>query len=550
MVRVVALAWFVGALALGGTAAAEVRVSVDRDPVRMDESFILTYRFDGPAIEPNFAPLQTHFEVLQTNRISSVEIDQGVARSQLEWKLTLMPRRAGVLIIPPVRFGAELSEPLQIRVLEAAAAGGGEEIFLEVTVDPPQTYVQSQIVYTVKLYRSVPTSNASLTEPSFADGDAVVRELKQDANYESWRDGKRYNVFERKYAVFPQRSGALTFDPVTFRADVRDRSWRMRSRRAVSEPMTVDVLPRPDGLTDAWLPARRVELAETLPADPQEVRVGEAITRTVTVVADGLTAAQLPPLLSDLPDAIKTYPDQPVLQDEEGPGGIMGVRQEKTALLPTHPGVYVLPEIRLPWFDTISGERRVAVLAPRELRVVPSPDAAAVTPDIEVATAAVPPTVGDAPAPVATGELAFWRWTAAALGAGWLGTLILAGLAMRRRRAPAEKARSKAAGTSDRRTARRALRAACDSDDAAGARDALLAWAGAAGIGEGRLTLAELARRCPDELAAEIDRLNRALYGVAPPPWRGQGLWDAMRSEPATRQASAPEAGNSALSPL
>ena len=41
----------------GGTAAAEIRASVDRDPVRMDESFILTYRFDGPAVEPNFAPL-------------------------------------------------------------------------------------------------------------------------------------------------------------------------------------------------------------------------------------------------------------------------------------------------------------------------------------------------------------------------------------------------------------------------------------------------------------------------------------------------------------
>jgi len=50
--------------------------------------------------------------------------------------------------------------------------------------------------------------------------DAVIEKLTEDSNYGTKINGVDYSVTERKYAIFPQKSGTLTIKPLVLTAAV------------------------------------------------------------------------------------------------------------------------------------------------------------------------------------------------------------------------------------------------------------------------------------------------------------------------------------------
>ena len=47
--------------------------------------------------------------------------------------------------------------------------------------------------------------------------DAVIQKLGDDKNFETHRGNKRYSVYERRYAIFPQASGDMQIEPMVFK---------------------------------------------------------------------------------------------------------------------------------------------------------------------------------------------------------------------------------------------------------------------------------------------------------------------------------------------
>ena len=71
-----------------GPAPAEVTVSVDRYPVRVNESFQLVFSNDvTPDREPDFSLLQPHFTILGNKRGSSTRIVDGEYQRRIDWTL-------------------------------------------------------------------------------------------------------------------------------------------------------------------------------------------------------------------------------------------------------------------------------------------------------------------------------------------------------------------------------------------------------------------------------------------------------------------------------
>ena len=134
-------------------------------------------------------------------------------------------------------------------------------------------------------------------------------------------------------------------------------------RRFRSQPLVIDVKPIPAEFDGAyWLPADRVELREQWPADLTGLVAGEPVTRSIVLIADGLTAAQLPEIELQAIDGIKQYPDQPVLQDRRNSKGIHAQRAQKVALIPGSPGIYRVPEISVNWWNRATGQLETATL--------------------------------------------------------------------------------------------------------------------------------------------------------------------------------------------
>ena len=121
----------------------------------------------------------------------------------------------------------------------------------------------------------------------------------------------------------------------------------------VTEAKMIEILKQPAHSSGVQLlPSSKVELTETWNGDLGELRVGEPITRTITMTAEGQTGAQINPL--DLPPSsdFKIYPDQAQIETKKTGDGVLGVRIESMALVPRRAGQITLPSIEVKWWNT------------------------------------------------------------------------------------------------------------------------------------------------------------------------------------------------------
>jgi hypothetical protein len=558
MVRVIAqLLTAFCVIVLAMPAHATVNVRVDRSNVQITDSIRVVFETDqGASGDIDLSVLENDFEVLGTSQSTNVNIINGQFRRSSSWTVDLLAKREGTLTIPAVLIGNEFTEPVTVTVSPSKAGAAGTpagDIFLEVEVDTTEPYVQGQVIYTVRLFRSVPISNASLTEPVITGGDVVIEQLGDDIAYETQRGGRTLAVIERRYALFPQSSGNFSIAPLRFEGRVTpDRRFggldpfgRGKIVRIRSDAIEFEARPIPAGFTgNAWLPAQQVFLVESWPDDSQEFRVGEPVTRTLTLRANGLSSSQLPEIAPAAPDNIKQYPDQPVLENRADQIGLIAIRQEKIALIPSEPGTFVLPEVVIPWWNTRSDALEYARLPARPIDVLPAVGApAAEKPQIDTSVADGPVETVE-PAASRTAKSSIWVWVSLALGIGWLATAAL-WLATRNRVAERP---SRTTPPSEKSLVQK-IRQCCADNHANAAKDALLAWGGCRWPGSRVSSLGDLAARLDGDLQIQIHVLSHALYDASESVWDGKSLWHAFETH-AKRKTARPAKPEPELEPL
>ncbi|MGZ5056044.1 MAG: BatD family protein, partial [Methylobacter sp.] len=376
--------------------AAQIGVSFDRNPVSVDESFQIIFTAnESPDNDPDFSPLEQDFEILGQSQSSNSSWINGRSSKTIQWTINVMAKHPGSLAVPPIKFGNDVSQPASILVTQATAnkaVNTDDDLFLEVDATPQTPYVQSQVLYSARLYRKVEIAQASLSEPELSD--AVIEKLGDDSNYNTLVDGVNYVVTERKYAIFPQKSGSLTIKPLILTAEVVANtrpnfngffnSQMTRTRKVLSKPVTLNVKPVPATFTGKhWISAEQLILKEEWSGDNQQMKVGEPLTRTLTLLAKGTTVGQLPELNSGkISDQLKTYPDQPVLREQKKPEGLIAFREEKIAIIPSKAGFYKLPAIEIPWFNSQSQKMEVAKIPETQITVLEAAGAALPEPAI------------------------------------------------------------------------------------------------------------------------------------------------------------------------
>jgi hypothetical protein len=546
-------AWLLLMLLLGFAAGARagVSASVDRDRIALSESFQLVIRVDASlrAAEPELAPLERDFEVLGSNRNSSFTITNGRSESATTWQISLMARHAGELTIPAIEVGGERTQPITISVSEdpAPASAAGRDVQLQVETDAAEVHVQQQLLLTVRLLHAVNLNRgATLEAPEIPD--AVVRELGENS-FEKVIDGRRYGVFERRYAVFPQKSGELVVPALGFQAAVGGGGgWfdqfgrRSKVLRLRSEEKRVRVLPPEAGATP-WLPARVLTVIETWDKSPQELHVGDSATRTVTITATGLTGAQLPPLPAPAVDGLRFYPDQPRIEDAQDAEGITGTRVESSAVIPSRAGDIEFPEVKVRWWDTGNRRFEEAVVPRRTIRVLPAANGAAAPapPAIADAGAAAPvpaepatpaPVIaapGSTPSPAATPP---WPWMVATLLLA-LATGFSSWQWWRATRATPRTAASPPEAPQDAREAElfETLRKACRANDAPQVQALLPRWGRAAFPHAAIHSASDIGTAAHDDALSEgIERLLASRYAANAAPCNVDALLERLEA--------------------
>jgi hypothetical protein len=150
-----------------------------------------------------------------------------------------------------------------------------------------------------------------------------------------------------------------------------------RQVRTGSEPATVEILPRPDGLAGNWLPAEEIRLHDSWTENPPQLRAGEPVTRTITVEARGLTGSQIPVLEPGEPADTRLYPEQPVIDSRTDGNKVFGFSRQSFTYIPDRTGKLRVPPIELAWWNIDKDQEELAQLPEWELNVARGSGAAA-----------------------------------------------------------------------------------------------------------------------------------------------------------------------------
>jgi hypothetical protein len=362
---------------------AELTSKVNRTVLDSNETLQLRVRLDAQAFtsEPDFTPLQTDFEILSNSRQQQYSSVNGKSVSYTDWNLILLPKRTGIILIPSLKYKREISNAVEVTVRAAttsgSAASGKQPIYTETLVDKSAVYIQEQIILTHRLYTSVQLRDYSLSELDIPG--AIVQRLG-DSQFQKVINGRNYLVLEVRYAIFPQSSGKLDIPPLRFGAyETASRSqfgsFSSRGNRVFrdTDAKRIDIMARPAHVpANEWMPSSKVELSEQWSGDPDSLIVGEPITRTIRINAQGLTGAQILPLPIIESPNYKVYPDQPQLEEQAIGDGVLGTRTESLALVPNRAGELVIPAIEMRWWDTKNQRMQTASLPATKVQVNPS----------------------------------------------------------------------------------------------------------------------------------------------------------------------------------
>jgi len=358
-----------------------LNAEVDRTQLASNESLRLIVTADETATaKVDFSELLLQFDIINTQRSNQTSIVNGKISSSTQWILILSPKESGQLVIPSFEYRGVYSQAIPITVDDNAKSGGAnkgtpvdKDVFLRLSVNKNTLYVQEQLLVTIRLYYKTALSSYD-NEALQIDNSTLT--LVSENNFRSDVKGVNYNVLEKTYALHPQASGTITIPAQSWRLEkALNRFSFGRSGNPYlyvrSDPVTIEVLPIADESTaSTWLPSTALTLDGKWKQSILEAKVGEPLNYQLVLIANGLTAAQLPDITLPESDEFTIYSDKADINDNKSTAGIIGTRVNNFAIIPRKTGTFTFPGTTVKWWNTEKNREEQATVKAQSIVVV------------------------------------------------------------------------------------------------------------------------------------------------------------------------------------
>ncbi|WP_027581022.1 BatD family protein [Bradyrhizobium sp. Ai1a-2] len=279
------------------------------------------------------------------------------------------------------RFAIACLLALLVPLAAQAQQNAAPEPIVRVAIDPAQVLVGQRATLRVEvLAPNYMTAPPEL--PGFQLRNAVTRQL-QSVNLNEQSNGIEYAGVRFEFAIYPLEAGsyAISDQKLTIKYAAEPPATR---EAVISLPRIEFQASIPDAAAGLhpFLTATSLTMEQQIQRSSEELKVGDAVTRIVTIKADGTPAMLLPPIAFSPIDGLAVYPAQPSLQDttEGRSDALSAARVDSATYMLEKPGDYVLPAIDVRWWNAGDGKIALAHLDAVPLQVAANPAAGSAAP--------------------------------------------------------------------------------------------------------------------------------------------------------------------------
>lgn len=355
--------------------------SVSQKEVGKNETFKITFKLKGSG--KNFQPPDFNFfDVVQRGKYFNRVIRNNNFSKEEVREYRLKPTKKGKFEIgaASVKMNGKTvkTDPIPIKVTKKSEKDNRKivekirrKLFLKCEISDKNPYKGEQIIVTYKLYYAI----NGLGRPKKAQKPQFNDFWQEEIDIPKKQREKRVTVKGKQFvenklmkvALFAQRSGELTIDPLALTYDIQYRDSRNRNRgffnqydvKTVtvdidSDPQKIDVKPLPrnkpssfSGLVGKFEMNGSLNKKQTMTDDP--------ISLTINVSGRG-NLNLLQPFNLDLPPVFESY--SPKVKENIGTNN-RSVRGRKTMeylLIPRSPGKYKIDPVEFTYFDPNQGK--------------------------------------------------------------------------------------------------------------------------------------------------------------------------------------------------
>jgi len=369
------------AISSSASAATQATASVSHNQVFQGDTFILTIEVNdtGSEYQLDSSALNDDFIVSSPSRSQSTSIINGDINRKITWTLRLQANKVGDFTIPALAIGNLLTKPISIQVKEAGEAQqstSGDTIFIENSVDKTQVYLDQPIIFQSKIYVSENIVDGDVQAPALAAAN-IERISNDNQQTQVIRNGLRYKVFTYQYQITPTQAGdAKISSPLlvgSIRKNVSVNDWQ---NRIISQPINIrgnsidiTVKPMPANYQGDWLISEDVHLVENNNLQAASYTVGDPITRSISLRVASISVDKMPEIKLNYDRSLRYYPDQDDLKQGTLNGVLYSQRTITHAIIADKSGELVLPEIRIPWWNSKTEQQEFATLPAQTLTI-------------------------------------------------------------------------------------------------------------------------------------------------------------------------------------
>ncbi len=231
----------------------------------------------------------------------------------------------------------------------------------------------------VMLWVDVLTNTWFAQAPDFPEmriAKAITLQLSQfGINFTERINGETWAVQRREYVVFPQRAGNYTVPSLEVKVSyaIPGRTPGKTTLTSPSLTFNVRIPPGAENI-DSFVTTPNLSVEDTFDKDLQNLRVGDSLNRTITMVAEDSVGMLLPTLSFDQIEGIAIYPDPPQVSEQVIRGESTGKRIESVTYLFEKEGEYQLPALNIYWWDIKNKSLHKDELPVYHLSVKTNPD--------------------------------------------------------------------------------------------------------------------------------------------------------------------------------